>query len=615
MAIAQASVRLMLAVLICALFAAGALVHRANAVQGATRAPIAASSKSKSQSGARTPPNFVVLLADDLAFMDIGALGGEARTPHLDAIARRGQVFTRYYTSPLCSPSRAMLLTGLDNHRTGVATIPETIPPEHRGKPGYGLRLDAGVSTIADRLRQRGYKTYMTGKWHMGSGTGDLPNSHGFDRSFVLDASGADNWEQKSYIPYYQSAPWFEDGKPASLPKQFYSSAFVVDKMVSYLEADSRDKPFFAFIGFQAIHIPVQAPARFTRNYLDTYTEGWEVMRIARWQRAQAMGLIPQGAPLAPPPATNRRWADLDPGEQALFARHMAINAGMIEAMDHHIGRLVAHLKRTGQFNNTVFVFTSDNGPEPSDPMAMSALMGLWTRANGYSVSADNLGERGTYAFIGPEFANAAASPGAKFKFYTSEGGLHVPLLIAGPGVVARVRSGAMTTVSDIAPTMLEMAGGQAGPDTFDGVSLVPLLNGQSESVRAAETPIGFEVSGNAALFKGTHKLVRNLKPYGDGQWRLFDLSIDPGETRDLATAQPARFAELMADYQTYARANGVLEMPDGYDSTLQIGKNTLHKLAKHYWWALFLAAFGMLALVIFGYRRIKQTHVRRSAA
>ena len=560
------------------------------------------------------PPNFVVLLADDLALMDLGIYGGEARTPHIDALARRGRMFTRYYTSPLCSPSRAMLLTGLDNHRTGVSTIPEVIPNEHIGKKGYSLRFEPGVTTIASRLRQRGYRTYMTGKWHLGHEEGDLPNSHGFDRSFVLDASGADNWEQKSYMPYYADAPWFEDGKPARLPKDFYSSRFLIDRMVDYLGEGDQQKPFLAYIGFQAIHIPVQAPPEFTRKYRDTYREGWAAMRKARWERAQANGLIPKGAPLADPPKGLRQWESLSREEQALFARNMAINAGMIEAMDHHIGRLVEHLKRTGQYDNTVFVFTSDNGPEPSNPLATSRTMQWWLDNNGYSVSADNWGGKGTYAFIGPEFANAAASPGAMFKFYSAEGGLHVPMIMAGPGIAPAAPSAAMTTVSDIAPTLLAMAGGAADASAFDGRSLVPLLAGQADAVRTPETATGFEVSGNAALFKGSYKLVRNLKPYGDGVWRLYDIATDPGETRDLSRSDPAKFKEMMAEYRAYAKRNAVLEMPEGYDSTVQIGKNTVRKMAARYWYVLLGAGLLVIAMLYGAHRLLRRKGRARPA-
>ena len=166
-------------------------------------------------------PNIVLMLIDDAALMDLGAFGGEARTPHIDALAASGTMLLNYHTSPLCSPSRAMLLTGVDNHRTGVSTIEEVIPAELAGKPGYSLRLEPGVITVARRLKQAGYQTSMVGKWHLGHGEGDLPPAHGFDRSLVLDASGADKWAQKPYMPYYQDAPWFEDGKPVRLPEAF----------------------------------------------------------------------------------------------------------------------------------------------------------------------------------------------------------------------------------------------------------------------------------------------------------------------------------------------------------------------------------------------------------
>lgn len=563
---------------------------------------------------AKRPPNFVVLLADDLALMDLGIYGGEARTPHIDALARRGRMFTRYYSSPLCSPSRAMLLTGLDNHRTGVSTIPEVIPAEHIGKQGYSLRFEPGVTTISSRLKAHGYRTYMTGKWHLGHEPGDLPDAHGFDRSFVLDASGADNWEQKSYMPYYADAPWFEDGKPARLPRDFYSSRFLVDRMIGYIGEGDRQKPFFAYIGFQAIHIPVQAPPEFTRKYKDTYRAGWSAMRKARWQRAQDNGLIPKGAPLADPPRGLRQWESLAPEQRALFARNMAINAGMIEAMDHHVGRLVEHLKRTGEYDNTVFVFTSDNGPEPSNPLASSRTMQWWLASNGYSVSADNWGGKGTYAFIGPEFANAAASPGAMFKFYSSEGGLHVPMIMAGPGIAPAPPSTAMATVSDIAPTLLAMAGGTADADAFDGRSLLPVLTGEAESVRSPQVATGFEVSGNAALFKGSYKLVRNLKPYGDGIWRLYDIATDPGETRDLSKSDPAKFREMMAEYRAYARRNGVLEMPEGYDSNAQIARNTIGRMAARYWYVLLLAASMGLGLIYGLYRLARSASGMRRA-
>lgn len=542
-------------------------------------------------------PNFVIMVIDDAALMDLGAYGGEAATPNIDVLASSGAMFTQYRSSPLCSPSRAMLLTGVDNHRTGIATIPEVLPPEHVGKPGYTMSLEPGVMTLAARLKPLGYSTLMTGKWHLGSGHGDLPDSHGFDRSFALDASGADNWEDKSYMPYYADAPWYEDGKPASLPQDFYSSTFIVDKMVEYLDAAPEEAPFFAYLGFQAIHIPVQAPPEFTANYLDTYQDGWEALQARRWQRAQEIGLVAAGAPQPGLHPDLRSWSDLPEDQQRLFAARMAVNAGMLEAMDHEIGRLVAHLKSEGKFDNTVFIVTSDNGPEPSS--ADDPRFEKWLTDNGYHVGIEGIGEKGSYGFIGPEFASAASSPSYLFKFYVSEGGLRVPLIVSGPGI----RSGrvdAFAMVIDVTPTLLEMVqapSAPAGSVTIDGRSLLPVLTGTAPTVYGPEDAIGIEVSGNSALYKGPWKLVRNLQPWGDGEWRLFNLDTDPGETRDMRESQPEIFSELEADYATYAHRVGVLEVPAGYNSVAQVQKNMTAAVLKR---ALpKLVAFGIGALIL----------------
>lgn len=530
-------------------------------------------------------PNFVVILIDDAAFMDLGIYGGEARTPNIDALAADGAMFTRYYTSPLCSPSRAMLLTGMDNHQTGVSTIPEVLPKEHEGQPGYTMRLEPGVATIAERLKPLGYRTLMTGKWHLGSGEGDLPVSHGFDRSFALDASGADNWEDKSYMPYYADAPWYEDGKAAKLPEDFYSSEFIVDQMISYLGEEETGEPFLAYLAFMAVHIPVQAPPEFTANYAGVYDAGWEALRKSRWERAQARGYVPEGAGLANMPETFRAWDSLPPEEQRLYAARMEVNAGMLEAMDHHIGRLVDHLKETGDFENTVFVITSDNGPEPSrgdtDPR-----LKFWMDLNGYHLGLEGIGEKGSWAFIGPEWAMAAASPHDKFKFLGSEGGIRVPFILSGAGLAQSARIEARAHVSDITPTLLALAGAPTeleGAKPMSGRSLLPLLTGAAESVYAPDEAIVIEVSGNAAVVKGDYKLTRNQRPHGDARWRLYDLSKDPGETTDLSAEFPEIFDDLTAEYAAYSQRVGVLEVPAGYNSIDEVTRHSLARQNERY--------------------------------
>ncbi len=435
-------------------------------------------------------PNIVVLLVDDAALMDFGAYGGEAHTPNIDALAARGAFFTQYRSSPLCAPSRAMLLTGMDNHRAGVATIPEVIPPEQMGKPGYTLSLEPGVATLADYLKTAGYRTYMTGKWHLGSGPGELPVWHGFDRSFALDASGADNWEDKSYMPFYSHAPWYEDSKPAALPKDFYSSKFLVNKMIQYIDEGDAASPFFAYVAFQAIHIPVQAPAEFTAHYKGAYDKGWEALRESRHQRAIDLGLISKGAELAPMAKGSRAWASLSKDEQMLYAARMEVNAGMLEAMDFYVGHLIEHLKAKGLYENTIFVVTSDNGPELNRG-DNDWRLALWMKFNGYHLGLKNIGERGSWGFIGPEWANAAASPSDLFKFYAAGGGVRVPFVIAGPGIPhEHVQSFAMVT--DVAPTLLELANvkpDESGIRPMTGRSLVAVLPCWLERLRAPMAP------------------------------------------------------------------------------------------------------------------------------
>lgn len=550
---------------------------------------------------AQPAPNILLIVVDDAALMDFGAYGGEAQTPNIDALAQRGVLFTQYRTSPLCAPSRAMLLTGLNNHRTGVASIPEILPGDHKGQPGYLMQLAPGVETIADRLSEAGYRTLMSGKWHLGDEFNTLPNAHGFDQSFALAASGADNWEQRSYMPYYPDAPWFENGQPASLPEDFYSSRFIVDKMIDYIgSAPKEQAPFFALVAFQAIHIPVQAPAEFVARYKGVYDQGWDALRLERWHKAQALGLIPEGAPLGDMHPSLQSWETLSADKQRTASTRMEVNAAMLDAMDHHIGRLLQHLLSKGVLEDTIIIVTSDNGPEGSDPTDQASFK-AWAALTGYDLDdQDTPGERSSYGFIGPEWASAAASPFSLFKFYTTEGGIRVPLVISGPGIPVNTRFDPRVMLTDITPTVLELTGaGSVRPPegAITGRSLVPLLRGQVDSVYAADDPIIIEITGNIAVLKGDFKLVRTLHPLGDGSWRLFDLARDPGETRDLYTELPEVAAELLADYEHYVLTQGVLPVGDGFNPWQQITINaTLAILSRN---AVVFSAIALLIVLL----------------
>lgn len=548
------------------------------------------------------PPNIVLILVDDAALMDFGPYGSEAQTPNIDALTSSGVMFIQHYTSPLCSPSRAMLLTGMDNHQTGIATIEEVLPKEHVGQPGYTMHLEPGVLTLADRLSAAGYRTLMSGKWHMGSGPGDLPHAHGFDHSLALDASGADNWSAKSYMPYYQKAPWYEDGEPADMPEAYYSSTLIVDRMIDYLAAGDPAAPFFAYLAFQAIHIPVQAPPELTEKYDGVYDEGWEALRRERWGRAKTLGLIPPDAPLADMPDDFRAWDELSAEDQALYAARMQVNAAMMEAMDIEIGRFVEHLRETGDFDNTIFVVTSDNGPEPSRGDTDIRLR-FWMATHGYHLGIDGIGDEGSWGFIGPEWAMAAASPHNMFKFLGSEGGLRVPLVMSGPGLPDGARVDTRTMVTDIAPTLLDYAGVDYEGGDMIGRSLAPVLAGHAEAVYGPEEAIGIEVSGNSAILKGRWKITRNQKPHGDGEWRLYDIAADPGEVNDLRLEQPDIFDDMLAEYADYSARVGVIEVPDGYDSVKEIARNTMSRQLKAYWKQLVVLVVVLGLILWFGGR------------
>lgn len=553
-------------------------------------------------SATKTKPNVVIILFDDAALMDLGIYGGEAKTPNIDAIARRGTRFNRYSTSPLCSPSRAMLLTGLTNHQAGVATIKEVLPKEHVGKPGYGLHLEPNAATLPERLRLAGYQTFMSGKWHLGDGPGQLPGSHGFDRSFALDASGADNWDDKPYMPFYNEAPWFEDDKPTSYPSGQFSSTVIVNKMLDYLVARPKDdKPFLAYVALQAVHIPVQAPREYTQRYAGRFDGGWDQLRKDRFERAKALGLVSKDAKAPTMHTSMRAWDSLSADEKKMQAKAMEVYAGMIEATDAEIGRLVAHLDKTGELENTIFVITSDNGPEPSNP-GVERGFNLWMKTHGFTRELANLGERGSHNWIGPEWASAVATPGYLFKFYTSSGGLHVPMLMAGPGIAADKAVNAAAFVQDITPTLIELVGGAPTiPDAkpISGRSLVPVLTGQAQSVYGQNDAVGVEVSGNAAITKGDYTLVKYNPPYGDNQWRLYHVVNDPGQTTDLSAQMPEVRADLERAYADYAKANGVLALPEGYKVQRQAAHNSIMRQLEFYVWHLVGLAL-VLILVLF---------------
>ncbi len=540
-----------------------------------------------------TLPNIVVIVADDLGFSDVGSFGSEIPTPNLDALAAEGTRFSSFHVSGECSPTRAMLMTGVRSHRTGVGAMHESVPPSLEGKPGYLTVLDRNVVTVGSLLQQSGYRTYAVGKWHVGKEPHNLPPARGFDRSLIQGDSGSDNWEtDQRYLALTDRVYWFEDGKPANMPKEFYSSRFYADKAIDYLRNDwattqsTERAPFFLYLAFQANHIPLQAPPEFIERQRGRYDAGWSVLREQRHARTMALGLLPKETPLGRWPGLED-WNTLDPKRRSYETRRMEVYAGMAEAMDYEIGRLREAIRSLGADDNTIFVFLSDNGAEPSDPYEY--LSGRLWLATQYTRDTARLGAKGAYATIGRNWVSAAVSPLSTHKFYAGEGGLRVPLIIRAPAAFAVGQQGgqiasSFTHVTDITPTLLEFAGVShpgkpGGLEPMTGRSLVPLLRDTNSKIRGIDETLGYELAGNAAMFGGDLKLVRNLPPVGDGRWQLFDIARDPGETKDLRSTQAEDFQRLLQAYQRFEIDDGVQALPEGYTPQRQVSFNALRRV------------------------------------
>jgi len=546
---------------------------------------------------ANDKPNIVLILIDDLGLTDLQAYGGEISTPNIDILASEGMLFTNYHTSPECAPSRAMLLTGMDNHNTGIPMIPEVMPTKYRKTPGYEGYLRDDALTLAEILKPAGYRTYMTGKWHLAFGgkeTAALPYNRGFDKTFILDATGGNNFSHHSYLPYYLESPWFKNGEEAELPEDFYSSKFFVDQMIEFIEEDkNQDTPFFSYLSFQAQHIPLQAPQEFIDKYLETYEAGWEELREQRKNRAIEYGIFPPNKEIVDSFSGFDDWSEVDQENKKMLIKSMAVFAGMLDAMDFHIGRFMTYLKKEGLYENTIFIVTADNGPEGNDP-SDHAPWREWFKTTIYDRDYETLGDQDSYVYIGTEFAQAMASPSHLFKFHMSEGGLRVPLIISGPEI-KKGKNQNFAFVTDIAATLSDIIFDEID-ERIIGKSLQNSLAGFDEKNYLDTESVGLEVTGNSALFKGDFKIVRNRPPNGSNQWELYNLSEDPGETINLAKRMPNKLQELTEDYETYAEKNGVIDLPLDYEWAAEM---TINTFKRNYLPLVWKAAF-FIVLAIF---------------
>ncbi|MCC7040044.1 MAG: arylsulfatase [Burkholderiales bacterium] len=514
-----------------------------------------------------TKPNVVLILNDDMGYSDLGCYGGEVQTPNLDRLAANGLRFSQFYNTARCSPSRASLLTGLHPHQTGVGILTYDSGPE-----GYAGNLNHRCVTIPQVLKANGYRTYMSGKWHVASSltepTDTWPMQRGFDE-FYGTIIGAGSF----YDPNTLTRGNENIEHEAKAPGFFYTDA-ISDQAVAYIERHRRehpDTPFFEYVAYTAPHWPLHAHDEDIARYKGRFDAGWDTLREARLARLIRSGILDRQWQLSPRDPTQPAWSDAE--HKAWLARCMEVYAAQIDRMDQGIGRIVAALERTGQLENTIVIFLADNGacaediPEnvPIDELVEKLMIAKSHTRDGEPVHFGNdpsrmPGPENTYQSYGQAWANLSNTPFRYYKHWIHEGGIATPLIVHWPaGIAARneIRH-APGYLPDIMATIVDLTGSRY-PATFDGNPIAP-LEGMSlapafERDGLARDAMFWEHEGNAAMRSGKWKLVRAYP----GPWELYDLAADRTELHDVAALHPERVADMARQYEAWAARCGVI--------------------------------------------------------
>ncbi|HUR59946.1 MAG TPA: arylsulfatase [Opitutaceae bacterium] len=498
---------------------------------------------------ARARPNILLILADDLGYSDIGAFGSEIRTPHLDALAARGVRFTDFYNGTVCCPSRAAMLTGLYAQQAGVGWLVAHGADARPPGPYQGYLNDRCV-TVAEVLHDAGYRTLMSGKWHVGESRPHWPVDRGFDHSFALISGAANYFDlSKDYEPHVKRQMAIDDRAYTPPATGFYMTDAIAEHATEFVAQTARDsQPFFLYLAFTAPHFPLHAPAEDIARNRGRYRAGWDALRAARFGRLKQLGIVAKDVALGP------RDPDVPPWDQVkdpeLEDLKMAIYAAQIERMDAGIGRVLAALRKAGKEENTLIFFTADNGGCASDLSRFRE-----ARLN----RPPFLGGPESYEAYGRGWANASNTPFRKYKTWLHEGGISGPLIVAGPGVgpANTIRREPLHMI-DLMATFVEVARATY-PTRRGGYAILPL---EGESFASAlrggswgrRRPLFWEFEGHRAMRDGAWKLLGR-----EGQpWQLYDLARDRGEANDLAAEHPDRVRSMAARVEAWAQRSDV---------------------------------------------------------
>jgi arylsulfatase len=521
-------------------------------------------------------PNILLIVADDLAYSDLGVFGSEIRTPVLDQLAAEGMAFSNFHVLPTCSPTRASLLSGNDNHVAGMGVMAEFIYPAIEGLPGYQGHLSDHVAIAPEILRDAGYHTYMAGKWHLGDTDDQSPFARGFEQTFALMNGGGSHWSDMASLSAVETLVYRRNGERiTSLPEDFYSTKNYTDAMIEFIDMNSGDgRPFFGYLAYTAPHDPLHAPADFIKKYNGVYDEGWDVLAQSRLSGLKELDLVPRDLNAIPDNFLAPAWSEVSEVRRADYARDMEVYAAMVDYLDMSVGRLLSYIDQKGLADNTLVLFMSDNGANGALPTSYPGNAdGQYL--SGFDNSLDNRGLVNSFPDMGPGWAQAASVPFRYYKSFTSEGGIRAPLLARFPAAkeTAGSTSNALVHVTDVLPTLLDAAG-VTYPEEVNGKparapiggSVLPLLLGEAAGDTVSKG-IGYELFEMKAFLQDNWKLLRMPEPFGSGEWELFDLSTDPGEIHDVSATHPDVLQRMVGLWSDYARQNDVYNHAGYFDA------------------------------------------------
>ncbi|MCK4839239.1 MAG: arylsulfatase, partial [Desulfobulbaceae bacterium] len=457
--------------------------------------------------------------------------------------------------------------SGTDNHLAGLGNMSEVLAPNQIGKPGYEGHLSDRVVSMATLLRDAGYATFMSGKWHLGEEVKDDPYNRGFQKAYTLLQGGASHFDDEgvlypNYTPIYR-----ENGVRVHVPKGFYSTEFYTDKIMEYIDSREADKPFFAYLSYTAPHDPLHVPDKWLAKYKGRYDKGYEALRKERLNSLKKLGFVSQDTVPFPRLPMLPAWETLTKKQQKIEARRMELYSAMIDNIDHHLDRLFTHLKKTGDYNNTLIIFFSDNGANGAEMDQYPDTDQAWIDKNSDN-RYENMGRRFSRIAQGTAWAQVSMTPFRLFKGFTTEGGIRSPLIVSGPGVTNHgSHNDSFSHVMDITATILDAAGVKHPGSSYKGQKIEPLrghslmkvLNGKSNFVYDDDTAVSWEMFGFRAVRKGDFKLVWLPAPFGNNDWQLYDLSKDPAELNDLSKAEPILRKEMIEIWNEYSKDVGVI--------------------------------------------------------